>query len=69
MLYVDYTNWGPRPLRLMKCWAEFNGYAEFVRDKLNSFQLGWMGLSCFENEVKNDQREFKRLASTTFKKH
>ena len=39
MLYVDDTNWGPRPLRLMKCWEEFNGYAEFVRDKLNYFSL------------------------------
>lgn len=27
---------------MMKCWAEFNGYSDFVRDKLNSFSLdGW----------------------------
>jgi len=44
VLYVDETNWGPRPLRLMKCWSEYDGYAEFVREKLNSFNMdGWGG--------------------------
>jgi len=44
VLYIDDVNWGPRPLRLMKCWAEYNGYAEFVRAKLLSFhQDGWGG--------------------------
>jgi NADH:ubiquinone oxidoreductase subunit len=28
----------------MKCWADYVGYAEFVREKLNSFSLdGWGG--------------------------
>jgi hypothetical protein len=44
LLHVDDANWGPRPLRLMKCWADYHGYAEFVREKLNSFSLnGWGG--------------------------
>ena len=43
-LSVDEANWGPRPLRMMKCWADYVGYAEFVRVKLNSFILdGWGG--------------------------
>jgi exonuclease III len=44
VLYVDESNWGPRPLRLMKCWSEYVGYGEFVREKLNNFSLeGWGG--------------------------
>jgi hypothetical protein len=26
MLHVDETNWGSRPLRMLKCWSEFPGY-------------------------------------------
>nr|ABD32574.2 Endonuclease/exonuclease/phosphatase [Medicago truncatula] len=44
VLSVDDENWGPRPLRLLKCWADYQGYTDFVRDKLNSFVLdGWGG--------------------------
>jgi len=44
VLDVDDSNWGPRPLRMLKCWSDFRGYSEFVRDKLNSFYLeGWGG--------------------------
>lgn len=44
VLDVDDSNWGPRPLRMLKCWSDFRGYSEFVRDKLNSFHLeGWGG--------------------------
>ena len=25
-LYADVNNWGPRPLRMLKCWADFPGY-------------------------------------------
>jgi len=27
VLFVDEDNWGPRPLRMLKCWANFLGYA------------------------------------------
>jgi len=40
VLTVDDSNWGPRPLRLLKCWADYQGYAEFVREKLIVFL--WM---------------------------
>lgn len=44
VLYADDTNWGPRPLQLLKCWSEFDGYADFVREKLHSFVMeGWGG--------------------------
>jgi len=53
VLHIDDANWGPRPLRMMKCWVDYHGYSEFVRDKLNSLS-GWLGWSCLEIEVKND---------------
>jgi hypothetical protein len=44
VLDVDDFNCGPRPLRMLKCWGDFTGYSEFVREKLNSFCLdGWGG--------------------------
>jgi len=42
MLYVDDTNWGPRPLRMLKCWSDYPGYTDFVREKWVSFVYqGW----------------------------
>jgi len=32
MLHVDASNWGPRPLRIVKCWSELPGYAELFRE-------------------------------------
>lgn len=44
MLDVDDFNWGPRPFHMLKCWGDFNGYLEFVREKLSSFSLNdWGG--------------------------
>jgi len=35
-------NWGPRPFRMLKCWADFPGYSQFVRDNWTSFNVeGW----------------------------
>jgi hypothetical protein len=43
-LHVDEANWGPRPLRMLKCWADFPGYEDFVRNTWGSFHLqGWGG--------------------------
>jgi len=42
MFYVDNANWGPRPLHMLKCWADYPGYDDFVRDKWVSFHVtGW----------------------------
>lgn len=43
VLDVDDSNWGPRPLQMLKCWGDFNGYSEFVKEKLNSFSLDGCG--------------------------
>jgi len=32
VLRVDEKNWGPRPLQMLKCWADFPGYAQFNRE-------------------------------------
>jgi exonuclease III len=43
-LSIDEANWGPRPVRLLKCWANFEGYHDFVRARWSSFQVeGWGG--------------------------
>ncbi|GAU43299.1 hypothetical protein TSUD_389980 [Trifolium subterraneum] len=37
-------NWGPRPLRMLKCWSDIPGYSDFVKDKWSSFHIrGWSG--------------------------
>jgi len=42
VLLVDVDNWGPKPLRMLKCWADFPRYAQFVREKWGSFNIeGW----------------------------
>jgi len=43
VLSIDEENWGLRPLRLLKCWANFPGYKTFVRDQWRSFQLEGYG--------------------------
>jgi hypothetical protein len=36
---VDEENWGPRPLRMLKCWLDIPGYHQFVRSQVD----GWGG--------------------------
>jgi len=44
MLHVDDANWGPRALRMLKCWDDYHGYDDFVRKKWGSFNFhGWGG--------------------------
>jgi len=38
-LSIDEENWGPKPVRMLKCWEKFSGYNEFVREKWSSFQV------------------------------
>jgi exonuclease III len=43
-LSIDMVNWGPKPLRMLRCWEKFPGYTIFVRNQWNSFQVaGWGG--------------------------
>jgi hypothetical protein len=39
LLSVDSANWGPQPLRRLKCLDDFLGYKNFVRDKTGSYQI------------------------------
>jgi len=44
LLSMDEENWGPRPRRMLKCWADLPGYRQFVRDNLQSYHIeGWGG--------------------------
>lgn len=44
VLSVDEENWGPRLVRLLKCWQDMPGYYDFVREKWGSLQVsGWGG--------------------------
>jgi predicted acyl esterase len=41
-LSVDEENWGPRPLKILKCWQDMSGYQQFVKEKWNALQIqGW----------------------------
>jgi len=42
VLRSEEENWGPRPLRILKCWSDVPGYADIVRVKWSSFDVhGW----------------------------
>ena len=41
---MDEENWGPRPVRMLKCWQELPGYTQFVKEKWRTLQIkGWGG--------------------------
>jgi len=39
LLSVDSQNWGPRPLRLLKCWQDLPSYDKFVCEKRSFIQV------------------------------
>jgi hypothetical protein len=39
VLTINEQNWGPKPLRMLKCWADIPGYADFVKEKWQSLQV------------------------------
>jgi len=44
VLTIDEKNWGPRPLRMLKCWADVPGYFDFVKEKWPTTHVyGWSG--------------------------
>ncbi|GAU49411.1 hypothetical protein TSUD_407260 [Trifolium subterraneum] len=44
VLVASEEDWGPRPLRMLKCWKDVPGYDIFVKEKWNSLQVdGWGG--------------------------
>jgi len=59
MLHVDEANWGPRPLRMLKCWADLPSYGEFVRDKWSSINLTSWGGFVLRKKLKMLKAELK----------
>jgi len=39
VLAIDCQNWGPKPVKMLKCWADFPGFDSFVRDTWSSLQI------------------------------
>ncbi|GAU46455.1 hypothetical protein TSUD_402220 [Trifolium subterraneum] len=37
MLSIEEQNWGPKPLRMLKCWADIPGYGDFVKENWQFF--------------------------------
>ena len=52
MLAVDIQNWGPRPVRMLKCLADFPGYSSFVRDTWSSLQISGWGSFVLKEKLK-----------------
>jgi len=45
-LTIDDQNWGPKPLRMLKCWSDIPGYSDFV--KTNGFLFMYLvGVALF----------------------
>jgi len=53
VLSVDTQNWGPKPVRMLKCWADIPGYDSFVRDKWRSFQISGWGSFVLKEKLKS----------------
>ena len=52
VLSVDTKNWGPKPVRMFKCWADFPSYNSFVRDTWRSFQISGWGSFVLKEKLK-----------------
>jgi len=50
LMSLDEENWGPRPLRMLKCWQDMLDYKQFVISKWKSLHIdGWGGFVLKEN--------------------
>jgi len=66
MLHIDEANWGPRLLRMLKCWSDYPGYANFVREQWTSFQVQGWGIYVLRQKlkmIKNSLKEWHRQHS------
>jgi len=52
VLAVDIQNWGPKPVRMLKCWADFPGYDSFVQDTWSSLQISGWGSFVLKEKLK-----------------
>jgi len=49
---VDENYWGPRPFRMLKCWADLPGYESYVRDKWASYNVQGWGAYVLKEKIK-----------------
>jgi len=52
LLAMDDQNWGPKPVRMLKCWADFPGFDSFVRDTWSSLQVSGWGSYVLKEKLK-----------------
>jgi len=52
VLTVDEDNWGPRPFRILKCWAYFQGFEQFVRDRWGTLHIDSWGAFILKEKLK-----------------
>ncbi|KAK2392457.1 hypothetical protein QL285_065815 [Trifolium repens] len=52
VLASDEANWGPRPLRMLKCWRDVPGYNLFVKEKWGSLSVGGWGGFVLKEKLK-----------------
>jgi hypothetical protein len=52
LLTMDEANWGPRPRRMLKCWADLPGYTQFVPEKLQSHHVEGLGGYVLKEKLK-----------------
>jgi len=52
VLSIDTQNWGPKPVRMLKCWVDFLGYNSFVRDTWCSLQISGWGSFVLKEKLK-----------------
>ncbi|GAU51172.1 hypothetical protein TSUD_412070 [Trifolium subterraneum] len=48
----DEENWGPRPVRMLKCWHDNPGFRQFVVDKWKSLQIDGCGGFVLKEKLK-----------------
>lgn len=52
VLASDEENWGPRPLRMLKCWRDVPGYNLFVKEKWGSLNVDESGGFVLKEKLK-----------------
>ena len=52
VLAIDTHNWGPKPVRMFKYWADFPGYDSFVRETWSSLQISGWGSFVMKEKLK-----------------
>ncbi|GAU39751.1 hypothetical protein TSUD_219940 [Trifolium subterraneum] len=63
VLSANEDDWGPRPLRMLKCWKDVAGYNLFVREKWNSLQVDGWGGYVLKEKLKMIKVHVQNLAS------